>query len=450
VFVAPVNAHAQTYTVLHTFTGGLDGANPYAGLAWDGGSNFYGTTIQGGYAGTTCYNLAGGPANGCGVVFQLHRSGSNWTFSTLYEFRGGTVDGNFPTAPVTIARDGSLYGTTWAGDYNGSHLCRWIGVGAPDIGCGIVFNLRPPMSACKTALCSWTETIILALDGTDQDGGSGPSQGQLVLDQAGNLYGTDWNSYLNDGEVFQLMPSGGSWMVGKTYVMYPPGGTGSPLLPLNGVTFDSAGNLYGTSELGPYDAPNCGYHYLNGCGTIFQLTPTASGWNENIVYNFTDGADGKFPIAGLVADQAGNLYGVSSTDGPESGGTAFELSPSGGSWAYHTIYALPNGNPGEGNCFIAVATTGCSGPWGTLLIDSAGNLYGASYANGTYHNGNVFKLTQSNGSWTYTDLYDFTGGSDGANPVGALILDGNGNLYGTTSRGGADGYCCGVVFEITP
>ena len=242
-------------------------------------------------------------------------------------------------------------------------------------------------------------------------------------------------------------------MPGKTYALYPPGGTGSPLLPLNGLTFDSAGNLYTTSQLGPYDAQNCGFHPLNGCGTIFQLVPNSSGWNLNIAYTFTDGADGKFPIAGLVADQAGNLYGVSSTDGPESGGTVFELSPSGGgSWTYQTIYALPNGNPREDYCFIAVGTEGCSGPWGTLLMDPAGNLYGASYGNGTHHYGNVFKLTRSGGSWTYTDLYDFTGGNDGANPVGSLILDGTGNLYGTTLGGGSTNCFrgCGVVFEITP
>ena len=443
--------HAQTYTVLHTFTGGADGANPFAGLTWDGGSNFYGTASQGGYTGTVCYDLSGAPANGCGTVFRLHRSGSNWTFGALYEFRGGTVDGDLPIAPVTLAPDGSLYGTTWAGHYNGSYLCRWIGPHAPTIGCGIVFNLRPPKTACKTALCNWTETISWAFPGTNQGGGSGPSQGQLVFDEAGNLYGTTWDSYLNDGEVFQLVPSGGSWRVGKTYTMYIPGGTGSPLIPLNGVTFDSAGNLYSTSQLGPHDAQNCGYYFLNGCGTVFQLTPTSSDWNESIIYYFTGGADGKFPIAGLVADRAGNLFGVSSTAGPESGGgTVFELSPSGGSWTYHTIYALPNAYPGESNCFIAVGTTGCSGPWGTLLIDSAGNLYGASFGNGTYHYGNVFKLTRSNGSWSYTELYDFTGGNDGANPVGSLVLDGDGNLYGTTSHGGANGYCCGVVFEWDP
>jgi uncharacterized repeat protein (TIGR03803 family) len=451
-FVAPVNAHAQTYTVLHTFTGGADGGTPYAGLTWDGGANFYGTAAQGGYTGTTCYNLAGVSAHGCGIVFRLRRSGSNWTFSTLYEFRGGTVDGNWPLAPVTIARDGSLYGTTWAGHYNGSGLCQFSGNPPVDIGCGIVFNLRPPTTACTTALCSWTETISWALDGTVAGGGAGPSQGQAVFDPAGNLYVTGWNS-TNDGEVFQLVPSSGSWMVGKTYTMYPYGGDTTPLLPLNNVTLDSSGNVYTTTELGPHNAANCGFHFLNGCGTIFQLTPTSSCWNETTIYSFTDGEDGKFPIAGMVADKAGKLYGVTSTDGPNSGGTVFELSPSGGGWTYQTIYALPNGDPTEGNCFLAIGTEGCSGPWGTLLMDPAGDLYGASYANGTYHYGNVFKLTQSNGSWTYTDLYDFAGGNDGANPVGALILDGNGNLYGTTLRGGSSTNCyqgCGVVFEIAP
>lgn len=248
------------------------------------------------------------------------------------------------------------------------------------------------------------------------------------------------------------MPSGGSWTVGNTYAMYPAGGNTTPLLPLNNVTLDSAGNVYTTSQLGPHNAANCGYHFLNGCGTILQLTPTSSGWNESTIYIFTDGEDGKFPIAGLVADQAGNLYGVSSTDGPNSGGTVFELSLSAGGWTYHTIYALPNGNRHEIFCFIAVGTTGCSGPWGTLVLDAAGDLYGASYGNGLYQSGNVFKLTQSNGSWTYTDLYDFTGGNDGGNPAGALILDRNGNLYGTTLRGGSSNCFmgCGVVFEITP
>jgi len=435
-------AHAQTYTVLHTFTGGIDGATPYGGLTWDGEANFYGTAAQGGYTGTRCYNTYLSYANGCGTVFRLHRSGSNWTFSILYEFRGGTVDGNFPTASVTIAPDGSLYGTAFAGDYNGTRACA--GNGPQTYGCGIVFNLRPPTTACKTALCFWTETISYAFLGTNQGGGAGPGLGQLVFDQAGNLYGTDWNSLGNGGVVFQLVPSGGSWMLGKTYVASLGHGSDNPVLILNGVTFDSAGNLYGASQVGPSDGQYCVFQYFGGCGTVYQLTPTASGWNANIIYTFTDGADGKYPEAGVVVDGAGNLYGVTSADGAGSGGVVFELAPSDGGWTYSLIYAFPNGNP-HAVCLTGIRV-GCSGPWGTLLIDSAGNLYGATYGDGAYQYGNVFKLTPSNGSWIYTDLYDFTGGNDGANPIGPLIFDGNGNIFGTTANGGEDGD--GVVFEI--
>lgn len=453
-FLAPFSAHAQTFTVVHNFTGTGDGGTPYAGLAWDGGSNFYGTAAQGGYTGTRCFNLAGFTASGCGVVYRLHRSGSDWTFSTIYEFHGGTVDGNFPIAPVTIASDGSLNGTTWAGVYNGSPNCEFSGINPPHIGCGSVFSLRPPATACTTAVCFWTETITYAFPGPNNAGSAGPGLGALVFDQAGNLYDTDFNGAGNSGEVFQLVPSGGGFAPGNFFAEEPnKGQPETPLLSTNGVTLDSAGNLYTTAEMGSENAPYCGFIYFDGCGAVFQLLPSSSGWTANIIYQFTDGEDGKFPIAGLIADKAGNLYGASSTDGPNSGGTVFELSPSNGGWTYQTIYALPDGDAQEGDCFLAVGTEGCSGPWGTLLLDSAGNIYGASYANGAYHNGNVFKLTNSNGSWTYTDLHDFTGGNDGAYPVGSLILDNDGNLYGTALRGGSSTNCyqgCGVVFEVTP
>lgn len=437
-------AHAQTYSVLHTFTGGIDGATPYGGLTWDGGANFYGTATQGGYTGTHCYSLFFSYANGCGTVFRLHRSGSSWTFSTLYEFRGGMVDGNFPTASITIGRDGTLYGTTWDGDYNGQRGCE--NTNTP-YGCGIVFNLRPPASACKTALCFWTETISYSFPGTNDGGGAGPGLGQLVFDQAGNLYGTNWNAQGNTGEVFQLVPSLSSWTIGKVWVNNDGQGSSTPGFITNGVTFDSAGNLYGISKLGPNDGSYCFMgRYFNGCGTIFQLIPNSSGWNADIIYTFTDGEDGKYPIAGLVADASGDLYGTTSADGVGGGGVIFQLAKSGETWTYNVINSLPSGNS-QSLCYF-VPGAGCSGPWGTLLLDPAGNLYGATYSGGTYQYGNVFKLTKSNGSWTYADIYDFTAGSDGANPIGPLILDGNGNLFGTTANGGADGY--GVVFEITP
>ena len=314
-------------------------------------------------------------------------------------------------------------------------------------GCGIVFNLKPPATACKTAECFWMETISFAFQGTNDDGGSGPGLGRLIFDQAGNLYGTNWNAVANAGEVTQFVPSGGAWTLGRTYVSSLNLNSSTPNMIFNGITFDSAGNLYGTSKVGPNVRPYClrGQTY-NGCGTVYLLVPTGSGWDADIIYTFADGEDGKYPMAGLVADQAGNLYGTTSADGAGGGGVVFQLSPSGSGWTYHLIYALP-GVP-HGICLIPAGGSGCSGPWGTLLMDPAGNLYGATYSNGAFQSGNVFKLTRSNGSWTYTDLYDFTGGSDGANPISPLILDGNGTIFGTTANGGADGY--GVAFEITP
>src|ERR1700691_3769470 len=150
-FMMPVAAAAQTYTLLHTFSCTIDGATPWAGLSWDGGANFYGTAAQGGYTKRRCFNVFFSIANGCRTVFRLSRSGANWKFTTLYEFHGGSDDGNFPTASLTIAADGTLYGTTFAG----TGVCGFHEI----YGCGTFFNLKPPPTACKTALCFWTETL---------------------------------------------------------------------------------------------------------------------------------------------------------------------------------------------------------------------------------------------------------------------------------------------------
>jgi len=141
-------------------------------------------------------------------------------------------------------------------------------------------------------------------------------------------------------------------------------------------------------------------------------------------------------MAGLIFDQAGNLYGSASSGGSGNGGTVFELMPSNGNWNFNLLYSL-SGSGGSRN-----------GPLRSLTMDAAGNLYGTTYSDGAYGAGSVFKLKPSNGAWTYTDLYDFTGGDDGANPYGGVTLDANGNLYGTTAFGGASD--AGVVWEITP
>jgi uncharacterized repeat protein (TIGR03803 family) len=164
----------------------------------------------------------------------------------------------------------------------------------------------------------------------------------------------------------------------------------------------------------------------------------SGGCTQNVLYSFQGGSDGGNLIGSLIFDNSGNLYGTTYWGG-EGGGTVFKLTPSGASWTYSLIYNL----------------TGGGGPAASLTMDAAGNLYGTTAADGAYGAGSVFKLTPSNGGWTETDLYDFTGGSDGANPWSNVTFDANGNLYGTTLGGGyTGGNCfpggCGVVWEFTP
>ena len=195
--------------------------------------------------------------------------------------------------------------------------------------------------------------------------------------------------------------------------------------------------LYGATELGG----------ANNYGIVYQLTPSASGWTETVIYSFTNGFDGAYPLGGLVMDGSGNLYGTTSGGGIGGGGTVFELSPSNGGWTFSVIQSLTGSQSG-------------AGPRASLTLDSSGNLYGTTQQNGPMACGNVFKLTPVNGRWTYTDLHDFTCGNDGGFVYGGVALDRNGNLFGTTLYYGASGnnYCgvdyapvgCGVVWTITP
>ncbi len=154
---------------------------------------------------------------------------------------------------------------------------------------------------------------------------------------------------------------------------------------------------------------------------------------ENVIYTFTGGGDGANPAGGLIFDQAGNLYGTTLLGGSGGGGTAFELSPSNGDLDVQHALQLPRQE---------------TGPFGSLIMDAAGSLYGTTVGDGAIGQGSVFKLTPSGGSWTYTSLHDFTGGSDGAQPYCSVVFDPDGNLYGTTWYGGT--YYAGVVWEITP
>ena len=398
------SAQAQTYTILHSFTGGQDGGSPFTGLTMDRAGNLYGTTMIGGITGVNC------PSNTCGTVFKLARHGSGWIFNPLYSFAGGN-DGANPYAGVVFGPNGSLYGTT---PYGGGDGC---GFGS---GCGTVFNLKPSATACKTALCYWTETLLYGFTGGSD--GAAPAFGNLIFDSVGHLYGTTlMGGDYGAGTVFELTPSGSGWTETTLY-SFTGGSDGG--YPWAGLTLDNAGNLYGTTELGgTYDG-----------GTVFQLTPSGLGWTENVLHSFPGGNDGDEPYAGLIFDQSGSLYGATVDGGQRFGGTAFKLTPSNGSWTFSLVYSF------QGSAFC--------GPTGNLIMDAAANLYGTTECGGAYGKGAVFKLTLSGGAWRYTTLHDFTAGNDGANPVGGVVLDASGNVYSTAGAAGANGQ--GVVFEITP
>jgi uncharacterized repeat protein (TIGR03803 family) len=407
---------AQTFTVLHGFKGQADGAYPRAGLTMDRAGNLYGTTAG-------AQEFDGNCELGCGTVFKMVRKGSGWIFVPLYDFSGG-ADGRTPVAKVIVGPDGSLYGTTLNG---GQGLCQY------GTGCGVVFNLRPPASACKAALCPWTETVLYRFVG----GADGGQPGELAFDQAGNLYGTaSWGGYtggggncqqLGCGVIFKLTPSNGGWAESTIYTFmggadgaYPVG----PLIP------DASGNLYGVTEVG--GAFYCSFG-SEDCGTIFRLSPSQSGWTKTTLYSFQEDSGGYFPYGGLTVDGAGNLYGTTTSGGTGGGGTVFEFTPSGASG----VFSLVDGLTGQYQ----------GGPSGPLVLDQAGNLYGAQVRNGAHNFGSVFKLTRHNGFWLFTDLYDFFSASDGALPYDGLALDAQGNIYGTTEGNGAGP---GTVFEITP
>ncbi len=385
-------AQAQTFSVIHAFTGGSDGKIPEAGLTLDAGGNLYGTASAGG-------------TGSSGTVYKLTHKGTGWTINPLYSFAGGN-DGAMPTARVILGPNGTLYGTTQSGGNCAST-------------CGTVFNLSPLPAVCKAALCSWDEKVIYRFKGPVDDG-SHPGYGDLVFDKAGNLYGTTILGGSNvSGVVYELTPSDGSWTESILYNMTSDSG----IYPYSGVIFDHTGNLYGTAfESGPETI----------YGTVYQLTPPGSGWEETTLYNFQEVTDGASPWGGVISDSSGDLYGTTASDGPSGGGTVFKLTPSNGTYTLTVLHSF----------------AGIGGPQGGLTMDASGNLFGTTYGDGIHRYGNVFELSPSDGGWTYTDLYDFTGGNDGGNPYGSVAVDASGNLYGTTTSYGTHGY--GVIWEITP
>jgi len=413
VLTIVATAHAQTFTVLHNFTGGPDGSNPLSNLVLDRSGNLSGVAPFGGSQ--QCQTQNG---IGCGTAFKLTHRGSGWVFSTLYEF-AGHGDGANPVGSLTIAPDGTIYGTSDAG---GILTCR----DTYGDGCGTVFHLQPRPTFCASISCPWHETILYQFLGTFD--GNDPLAG-VTLDAAGNIYGTTYQG--GDGSaggVYQLARSGSGWTLNAIHSF---AGQSDGAFPASGVIFDASGNLYGTTQYGGTG----GSCMDGGCGTVYELTSMS--WNQNILHNFAPTEDE--PLGGLIFDPAGNLYGSFSN---QVNGV-FELSPAmGGNWTYTSLYAQDYGRASFQS---------------TLARDSAGNLYGTSEFGGNSNCiggcGIVYMLSPSASGWAYSQLYTFTGAADGAYPVGGVVRDSNGNLYGTTYSGGTNrcgAQGCGVVWQITP
>ncbi len=373
-------AEAQTLKIVHDFTGGHDGANPDDGLVMGPTGLLYGTASAGGDA-------------GLGVVYRLNAKGGE---TVLHSFAGG-ADGATPNGGLILDSSGTLLGTTAAGGASGA---------------GTVFRVK-----------DGKEAVLYSFAGGSADGAS--PQAELTMDEAGNLYGTtSAGGKAGNGTVFELVApkkKNGKW---KEVVLYSFGAGSDGAVPLSGVTFDAAGNLYGTTSVGG----------ANGYGTIFQLKPGAA-WTEQILHSFQNGNDGAYPYAGFVADTAGNLYGAATQGGANGGGTIFALKPSkGGGLKFSVLYSVPGWD--------------ISGSFRNLLLDETGTLYGTTHCDGDDSAGTIFKLAPTHGGgWAYTLLYTFTGGSDGQFTISNLVLKG-GKLYGTTIGGGADG--AGVVYTLTP
>lgn len=387
------SATAQTYKVLHNF-GGQDGSTSFASLTMDRAGDLYGTTYFGGSANQ-------------GVVFKLAHKGDGFVFNTLHSFGNG--EGNGPYGKVTIGPDRGLYGTTQLGASE---------EGCGGLGCGTVFNLRPPPTVCMTASCDWSSSLVYQFPA---DGNSGARPISAPVFEHGNMLGaTPGDAGVCCGNVYELKSSNGGWIQSVLY-SFTGGLDGN--YPTGELIRDQAGNVYGVTYMGG----------ANDDGVVYQMVHLGGEWTENVLHNFDAASDGANPTGGLIFDKSGNLYGTTTNDGSDGFGTVFMLSPAGGAWTSTVLHRFSQWEE----------------PRSSLAMDADGNLYGTADRGGKDRGGTIFKLTPGGGGWTYTVLKEFVDPCDkGCFPRGGVILDANGNLYGTTSGGGKYGQ--GVVWEITP
>jgi uncharacterized repeat protein (TIGR03803 family) len=337
-------------------------------------------------------------------------------------FAFDALDGANPSSGLIADSNGVLYGTTGGG----------VGAG----NAGSVYSLTPRRGG-------YLETVLFAFKKREQ--GWVPSGG-LIEDASGALYGTTVGGgrpgckTFEDGgcgTVFKLTPSPKGYV---ETVLYAFTGKSDGALPQAGLIADAGGALYGTTSAGGLSSCTA-YFEITGCGTVFKLSPSASGYTESVVYAYGGGTDGQSPWAGLIADANGVLYGTTEFGGGSAAcksgcGAVFRLTPNGGGYTESIVHAFEGGDDG-------------ANPLASLSAASDGTLYGTTLAGGKPGNGTAFSLTPtpSSGGYSETVLYAFAGAA-GGRPMAALLPGAGGVLYGTASLGGSGGG--GTVFALSP
>ncbi len=331
---------------------------------------------------------------------------------TLYGFSGSSGPSQ-PMAGLTFDKNGNLYGTTKMGGTYSQ---------------GTVFEMTPGSGG-------WTQTILYNFTGGHD--GAQPSA-ELLFDASGNLYGTTTAGGTGScsagcGTVFELTPSSGGWTETVLYAFSGGNDGSNPYAP---VVFDTAGSLYGTTIQGGTIGSNCSA----GCGVVFRLTPASGTWNESVLYSFAGGNDGSYPYASVIADASGSWYGTTSAGGSYGKGTVYKLTSGSSGWTETLLHTMTGGLDG-------------SSPYGPVVLDAAGILYGTAIQGGSAGYGVVFEiLPNSHGGWRERVIHNF-GNAPSANPASALMFDPSGNLYGTTQQGGGLTSCgggCGTLFKMSP
>jgi uncharacterized repeat protein (TIGR03803 family) len=371
------------------------------------------------------------------------------TFALLHTFTGG-ADGGNPIAGLTTDSAGDLFGTAPSGGKGYGTVFELKRSGS-----GYAFSVLHEFASGKDGAAPIARVVpgplghlygttsaggiggggtVFELTGTPTPrvetvlysfksaaSGYGPSSGDLSFDAAGNIYGTTGaGGAYKGGTVYELSPGKSGW---TEKVLYNFGRVHDGAVPYAGVIRDAAGNLYGTTSAGG----------LAGDGTVFELSLKGTGWTETILHSFAGKDDGLFPYAGLTTDRTGNIYGAATDGGSAGGGTIFILKSAAGAWHFQTLFSVPG--------------WGISGPFRTPLVDAAGNILATTHCDGTDSSGSVFELKHVGATWSYDPLYMFTGGSDGQYVFSSPVLDAFGDLAGTTQVGGSGN---GVVWKVSP